>query len=131
MRTSVAAGPGAGPSVVRADRVSSDPDRAPEMRADRTYSAERADEARDYDAAISASGVSNYAIAGGYLGVTESIVRRMRAGSYPLTLAALVLGPAGAFRAVLVRAALRVMGKAGAMAFFAECMAEVAKARGA
>ena len=94
------------------------------MRADRTYSAERADEARDYDAAISASGVSNYAIAGGYLGVTEteSIVR---------TLAALVLGPAGAFRAVLVRAALRVMGKAGAMAFFAECMAEVAKARGA
>lgn len=123
MRTSVAAVAGSGPSVVRADRVSSNP----EMRADRTYSGERAAEARDYDAAISACGVSNYAIAGGYLGVTESIVRRTRAGSYPLTLAALVLGPVAPFRAVLVRAALRVLGKAGAMGFFAECMAEVAK----
>lgn len=123
MRRSVAAVAGGGPSVVRADRVSSNP----EMRADRTYSGERADEAADYDAAVSASGVSNYAIAGGYLGITESNVRRMRAGTYPLSLAALVLGPAAAFRAVLVRAALRVMGKAGAMAFFAECMAEVAK----
>lgn len=119
----LAAVAGVGPSVVRADRVSSNP----EMRADRTYSSERADEAADYDAAVSASGVSNYAIAGGYLGVTESIVRRTRTGAYPLTLAALVLGPAACFRAVLVRAALRVMGKAGAMAFFAECMSLVAR----
>lgn len=122
----LAAVAGVGPSVVRADRVSSDP----EMRADRTYSGERADEAADYDAAVTESGASNYAIAGGYLGVTESIVRRTRAGAYPLTLAALVLGPAACFRAVLVRAALRVMGKPGAMAFFAECMADVAKERG-
>lgn len=127
MRSSLAAVAGVGPSVVRADRASSGRHEPTEMRADRTLSAERIAEAVDYDVALSNENVSNARIAEGYLGLTESNVRRMRAGAYPLALAVLVLGPVAVFRSVLVRAVLRAMGRPGAIRFFAECLADVTK----
>jgi len=86
--------------------------------------------ALDYDAAILDFAHANTTIAEGYLRVSESVVRRLRSGDKPLAIGHLLLGPRDVLARVLVRAVLRVMTTAEAMALFASCMADVAKESG-
>lgn len=86
--------------------------------------------AREYDCAIRDMGHANTTIADGYLGIGESVVRRLRDGSKPLSIGHLLLGPRDVLARVLVRAVLRAMTATEAMALFATCMADVAKESG-
>lgn len=126
MRRSVAAVAGVGPSVARTDRGrSTDPESAP--RTDRSLSDERAATARDYDEAIAVSGVAGIRLAQGFLGVGESVVRRLRSGEKPLGLHHLALGPVDVWRAVLTRSVVRALGKSAAIGFFADCLSAVSR----
>ena len=139
MRTSVAAVAGGGPSVARSELVST---RAKHLRPESDariaesrseLSREREAEAADFCSALDKDGIANTSLAEGHWGVTEPQARGLRKGARGLSLAHLVLGPVGVFRAVLVAACVRAMGKAEATQFFAACItcvAEVTKESG-